>query len=307
MRYVLAIAELGSLTRAAERLELAQPALTQALNRLEREMGVKLFDRTRRGASLTDAGHALIDDLRASVAHGDAAIDRARSIAEGRAGRLVVGFVTHAVYNVLPTAISRLKAAHPQIDFKLREMSNAEQVVALERGEIDVALLHPPVSVDIAVHEKRLGHDRLIAAIPASEHVPGDGMVSLADVAAHGLVWFPAGQMSVLRAEILSAVRRRGHNAFVVQEANRTLTVLACVAGGLGWSLLPESACALKHEGVRYAVVRDGGELPSFDLHAIWPARSRRTLADMFADMLPTANEPPSWPVAPPAINPSPT
>jgi DNA-binding transcriptional LysR family regulator len=136
------------------------------------------------------------------------------------------------------------------------------------------------------VHERALGHDRLIAALPASEELAEGADVTLADIAAHGLVWFPQAQMPALRAEMLGVIRQSGHNAFVVQEANRTLTVLACVAAGAGWSLLPESVRALQHEGVRYASVRDGDALPRFELSAIWPRRSRATLVDAFAAML---------------------
>jgi len=286
MRCVVAIAEAGSLTRAAEHLSLAQPALTQTLNRVEIELGVKLFERTRRGATLTDAGHAIVDDLRASIAHAQAATDRAQAIGQGRAGRLVIGFVTHAIYKVLPRALARLRSQYPQVIVSLREMSNAEQVQALERGEIDIALLHPPVSVNMPVHEHALGHDRLIAALPASVDLAEGADVTLADIAANGLVWFPQAQMPALRAEMLGVFRQSGHNAFVVQEANRTLTVLACVAAGAGWSLLPESVRALQHEGVRYANVRDGDALPRFELSAIWPRRSRPALVDAFAAML---------------------
>ncbi|MET3180380.1 UNVERIFIED_ORG: DNA-binding transcriptional LysR family regulator [Variovorax guangxiensis] len=286
MRCVIAIAEAGSLTKAAERMGLAQPALTQTLNRLEQELGTRLFTRSRRGATLTDAGLAVIDDLRASLAYGDAATERARAIGAGRAGRLTIGFVTHAVYEVLPNALRRLRAEHPQLDVVLREMSNAEQVAALEGGRIDIALLHPPVSVTARVHELRLGEEPMIAALPAAWPLHEDGCVSLADVAQHGLVWFPEQQIPALRAQLLGALRRAGHETRVVQDANRTLTVLACVAAGLGWSLLPRSVRALQHEGVRYAEVRDGAGLPAFELSALWLARSRPTFADAFAAML---------------------
>lgn len=286
MRCVVAIAEAGSLTKAAERLGLAQPALTQTLNRLEKELGTPLFTRTRRGAALTDAGLAVIDDLRSSLAYGDTATERARAMGAGRAGQLTVGFVTHAVYEVLPNALRRLRAEHPQLDVVLREMSNAEQVAALEGGRIDIALLHPPVSVTARVHELRLGEEPLIAALPAAWPLDEDGCVSLADVARHGLVWFPEQQIPALRAQLLGALRRAGHETRVVQDANRTLTVLACVAAGLGWSLLPRSVRALRHEGVRYAEVRDGAGLPAFELSALWLARSRPTFADTFAAML---------------------
>jgi len=286
MRCVVAIAETGSLTRAAERLGLAQPALTQTLNRLERELGVALFARSRRGAALTEAGFAILDDLRASLAHGDAADERARAMGAGLAGRVTVGFVTHAIYDVLPRALRRLRSKHPRVDVVLREMSNAEQVIALEDGGIDLALMHPPASIHARVHELKLDQQPMVAAVPKATVLAPDGCVSLAEIAQHGLIWFPEPQMPVLRAQLMNAIRRAGHDVKVVQEANRTLTVLACVAAGLGWSLLPGSVRALHHEGVRYAEVRDGADLPPFELAAMWLARSRPSFADTFAQML---------------------
>lgn len=288
MRCIVAISEAGSLTRAAERLGLAQPALTQTLNRLEQEIGARLVTRTRRGAALTEAGLAIVDDLRAALAHGDAAAERARAMGAGRAGRLTIGFVTHAVYDVLPRALRRLHTEHPRLDVVLREMSNAEQVDALEGGRIDIALLHPPVSVSVSgrVHELRVGAEPMVAALPAQYELAADGCVSLAEISKHGLVWFPERDIPSLRTQLLSAFRSAGHDARVVQDASRTLTVLACVAAGLGWSLLPRSVRALRHEGVCYAEVRDGAGLPSFELAAMWLARSRPTFADTFAAML---------------------
>jgi DNA-binding transcriptional LysR family regulator len=286
MRSIVAIAEAGSLTRAAEHLGVAQPALTQTLNRVEKELGARLFTRSRRGALPTETGLAILDDVRASLAHGDAATERAQAMGAGRAGRLTIGFVTHALYEVLPRALSRLHTEHPQLDVVLREMSNNEQVAALEGGRIDIALLHPPVSLNTRVHELRLGQDPMLAALPAHYAVAEDGCVSLAEIAQHGLVWFPETQIPALRTQLLGALRRAGHETRVVQEANRTLTVLACVAAGMGWSLLPRSVQALRHGGVQYAEVRDGAGLPAFELSALWPARSRATFAEVFAEML---------------------
>jgi DNA-binding transcriptional LysR family regulator len=286
MRCIVAIADTGSLTRAAEDLGLAQPALTQTLNRLEQEIGAKLFTRDRRGAELTAVGLAVVEDLRAALAHGDAAAARARAMGAGRAGRLTIGFVTHAVYDVLPSALRRLHAEHPQLDVLLREMSNAEQVDALEGGRIDIALLHPPVSVNARVHELRVGAEPMVAALPVDYKLATDGRVSMAEISKIGLVWFPEHDIPTMRTQMLSALRSAGHETRIVQDASRTLTVLACVAAGLGWSLLPRSVRALRHEGVCYAEVRDGASLPSFELAAMWLARSRPTFADTFAAML---------------------
>ncbi|PMS38118.1 LysR family transcriptional regulator [Trinickia symbiotica] len=286
LRYFLAVADAGSVTGAAEVLGIAQPALSQAITRMERELGVKLFQRTRRGATLTAAGEAIVDDIRLSVSRIEAAQTRARDIGTQHGGRLAIGFVSAALFEVLPAAIGALRKDAPNVKLSLREMSNAEQASALEKGEIDLGLLHTPVTVGGKMHEKLIASEPLLAVVHESFPVADDGKVSLAELADIGLVWFPQDQLPGIRAGILSAFRKAGREATIVQDANRSLTVLACVAAGCGASLLPHSTKTLQFAGVRLCEVRDGEYLPPFELSAIWPQRSRPTLADRFASLL---------------------
>ncbi|MDR5782196.1 LysR family transcriptional regulator [Caballeronia sp. LZ065] len=286
LKYFLAVADAGSVTRAAEALDIAQPALSQALSRMERDLGVKLFSRTRRGAQLTPAGEAIVEDVRLSVARIEAASHRAREIGAQRGGRLTIGFASAALFSLLPRAIAALRAEVPNVELMLKEMSNAEQASALEKGSIDIGLLHTPVAVGGRMREKLIVRERLLAVLPQSFGTGEDGKVGLKDLSDAGLVWFPGDQLPVVRAGILSAFRQAGCEANVVQDANRSLTVLACVAAGCGASLLPQSVTALQFAGVRFCDVRDGDNLPPFELSAIWPMRSRPTLADRFAALL---------------------
>ncbi|MCZ2499335.1 LysR family transcriptional regulator [Xylophilus sp. Kf1] len=286
MRYLLAVADAGSLTHAAETLGVAQPALSQALKRLEEDLGVRLFERSRRGATMTDAGRAIIDDVRASLALAESATRRARDIAGGRAGRLHIGFVTHAVYDALPSALRLLKADFPGVQIVLSEMSNADQLAALEQGEIDLALLHTPMALAGRVRMKLVRRERFLAVVPAGHPLGPDGRIGLADVAALGLVWFPQKQLPAARAGIVAALQRAGLEPRFVQEANRSLTVLSCVAAGLGASLLPQSAAVLAHRGVQFVELRDGESLPHFELGVLWLAASRPTLAEQLAERL---------------------
>jgi DNA-binding transcriptional LysR family regulator len=287
LRYFIAIAECGSLTRAADKLGVAQPALSHALTRMEQELGVKLFDRSRRGATLTSAGDAIVDDIRLSLARMDSASQRARDIGARRGGRLRVGFVSAALFDTLPRAVTALRSASPNVELSMCEMSNAEQVVALERGEIDIGLLHAPVSIEGPVNEQLIRRDPLIAVLPSAFPRRAGSQVSLNDLAQIGLVWFPEDHLPTIRAGILSAFRQAGHPVEIVQDANRTLTVIACVAAGCGASLLPSSVQAMSFEGVTFSPIEDGEHLPQFALTAIWPKRSRPTLADQFAALLP--------------------
>ncbi|WP_429598303.1 LysR family transcriptional regulator [Variovorax sp. PvP013] len=286
MRYLLAVADAGSLTHATEALGVAQPALSQALKRLETDLGVRLFDRSRRGAVLTEAGLAIIDDVRASLALATSATERARAIAGGRAGRLHIGFVTHAAYDVLPSALRLLRTEFPGVEVVLSEMSNADQLHALEQGAIDLAMLHTPITLAGPVRVKLVRRERFVAVLPIGHPLGPDGRVGLADVAALGLVWFPEQQLPTVRAGIFGAMQRAGLRAHVVQEANRSLTVLSCVAAGLGASLLPQSAAVLAHRGVQFVELRDGDGLPHFELGVLWVATSRLTLAERLAEHL---------------------
>lgn len=286
MRALVAIADAGNLTLAAERLGVAQPALSQSIRKLEDELGVRLFERSRRGSVLTEAGRAIIDDVRASVALSDSATLRARAIAGGKAGRIHIGFVTHAVYDVLPAALRLLRAEFPGVEVELTEMGNADQLQAVADGAIDLALLHTPVALTGRMREKLIRRDRLLAVLPIGHPLGADGRVGLADVAQLGLVWFPERQLPALRAGIIGAMSRAGVTARVVQEANRSLTVLSCVAAGLGASLLPYSATVLQHQGVRYAELRDGQGLPHFELAAVWLAAGKPTLASQLVARL---------------------
>jgi len=135
------------------------------------------------------------------------------------------------------------------------------------------------------MRERQLLRERLVAAVPDEFQIGEDGQVSLAQIAEAGLVMYPQAQLPVLHAGILDALRKAGHEAHVAQEANRTLTVLACVAGGCGVALLPSWIRSMDFRGVRFCEVRDGRSLPSLDLSAIWPARSTPTLADLFAHL----------------------
>ncbi|AUT47463.1 LysR family transcriptional regulator [Achromobacter sp. AONIH1] len=285
LRYFLAVMDHGSVSRAAEWLGIAQPALSQALGRMEKDLGVRLFERSRLGAAPTPAALAIVEDARVSVARIDAAEQRAREIARGSAGQLTVGLVTSALFDTLPRALRELRRQAPGVKVVLREMSNAEQAQALQDGGIDIGLMHTPVAVGGRMRERQLLRERLVAAVPDEFELDPDGQTSLARIAQAGLVMYPQAQLPSFYADILDALRKAGHDAHVAQEANRTLTVLSCVAGGCGVALLPSWIRSMDFSGVRFCEVRDGQSLPSFDLSAIWPARSVPTLADLFANL----------------------
>lgn len=286
LRYFLAVVHAGTLTRAAEQLGIAQPALSQALDRMEQQLGVKLFVRSRSGARLTPAGEAIVEEVQMGLSCIDAAAHQARQIGKGLGGKLTIGFVATGAYRILPAALQTFRASMPDVHVSLLELSNSEQVAALEDGTLDLAILFTPVELSGKMKQRVLRRDRLIAVLPTDFQVAADGKVGLAELAQRGLVFAPREQVPMMRAEILSALRQAGKEGRVVQEAYRIMAVLACVAGHCGVSLLPEATRDLGFPGVQFREVRESRLLPMVELSVIWPARSRRTLAECFADIL---------------------
>jgi DNA-binding transcriptional LysR family regulator len=146
LRYVVALAEELHFGRAAHRLGLTQPSLSQAIQNLERELGVRLFDRTRRRVALTHAGATFVEEARVTLAHAAEAVEHARRADRGEVGRLAVGFLPATTYTLLPLILRDFKARFAGVRLDLRELSRPQQLDALRRDGIQVGLLRPPVS-----------------------------------------------------------------------------------------------------------------------------------------------------------------
>src|SRR5215213_5120574 len=136
LRYFLVVAEELHFSRAAERLDIAQPPLSQMIRRLEHELGVSLFHRTKRQVSLTDAGVVFREEAERTLAQAERAIRCARRANRGELGRLAVGFIGSAAYSVLPSIVRRFREQYPDVDLTLQELSTIQQVHALRDGQL---------------------------------------------------------------------------------------------------------------------------------------------------------------------------
>ncbi|MDX7767056.1 LysR family transcriptional regulator [Aeromonas caviae] len=272
LRHFLAVANELHMGRAAERLGMAQPPLSQSIARLEKELGVRLFDRANRRLTLTRAGVTFLDEARSSLQHADAAFALARAAEHGAAGEIRIGFVSAALYDHLPMRLARLRQALPDVRPQLVELSTNEQLDALAEGAIDIGFAHPPLGTGEHLNVQEFPAETSVAVLPDDG---GTGPVPLAQVAACGLILFPAAQGPVLHARILDSFTNAGVEVQIVQEATRSLTMLSLVSAGLGAALLPQSIRRVAFEGVRYAEI-DGATLPSYSLAMI--ARRRAQL-----------------------------
>lgn len=251
--------------RAALRLGMAQPPLSQSLARLEKELGVRLFDRSNRRLALTRTGAVFIDEARASVAHADTALALARAAEQGAAGIVRIGFDSAALYRPLPQRLRRLKAILPDVTVELFELSTNGQLDALRNGTIDIGFVHPPLGTVDRLDVLALPAEDTIAVLPDEG---SGGSVTLAEIAAFGLILFPAAQGPVLHARIMDTFASARIDVRITQEANRALTMLSLVSAGLGAALLPRSIRRLAFEGVRYAEIVDN-PLPTWPLAMI--------------------------------------
>lgn len=250
LRYFVAVAEERHFGRAAARLHMAQPPLSQQVRQLEAELGVRLLHRTTRRVDLTEAGAAYLERARAILGEVEEAGHQARRVAAGLVGAVSIGCVGSATYSLLPALARALRAELPGIDFTFRgEMLVPDQVAALGAGTLDVALLRPPV-LDLDLRVRRVRTERLIVALPSTHPLTAKPRVRVADLAGEDLI-VHAGR-SVMYDQVLGLCREAGFEPRVAQEVEETSTLVTFVAAGLGLAVVPEPVSSLALGGVAY-------------------------------------------------------
>jgi DNA-binding transcriptional LysR family regulator len=281
LRYFVAVAEELHFRRAAARLHISQPPLSQQINALEAELGCTLLERTRRRVELTPAGEAFLRDARAMLAELDVAVSTARAIDAGQSGVLRVSFVGSALLSIVPAAVQRFRRARPGVEIELRERPTAEQLRALSTGVVDVALVRPPIHSDIDVHAHEVMRERTIAAIPADHQLAALRRIPLKRLAGEPLVLFPRPQAPGYHDRLIGRMAATGTTPHVVQYAPEMMTIIGLVAAGIGVSPVPASMEHLAIDGVTY---RPLSGAPDAELVALTRAGEASPLAEAFVD-----------------------
>jgi DNA-binding transcriptional LysR family regulator len=252
LRYFVAVAEECHFGRAAERLHMAQPPLSQQIRQFEGALGVELFRRTTRKVELTPAGALLLERARRILGDVEiAAVDVGRA-ERGELGRLAVGFTGSATYELLPRLAAALRSELPGVELELHgEMLTPAQVEALLAGTLDVGLLRPPVgSPDLAVHVIR--RESLVAVLPSDHPAARRRSVRLADLAGEPFVSYPSHFRSVVHDAVEMACGKAGFSPIIVQKVSETATLVSFVAAGIGVALVPASVQHLRITGAVY-------------------------------------------------------
>ncbi len=252
LRSFVVLAEERHFGRAAVRLHIAQPALSQQLKALERQVGTRLLERSTRRVDLTDAGRLLQTRATEVLATVDRTTSDLGLIAQGRAGRIRLGFVGTATYDVLPQVARRVREELPGLELDLHgELLGPALLDGVRAGELDLAVLRPgPVAPGDLVVE-RLRTEPLVAVLPAGHALAGADAVRLDQLAGDTLISHPSGHRSTMQPLVLDALHLAGVEPSVL-EVGETGTLVVFVAAGLGVGVVPASVRALRLDGVVY-------------------------------------------------------
>ena len=257
LRYFIAVAEEGHITRAAERLGMQQPPLSQQIRALERELDVQLLRRLPRGVELTEAGCVLLADARAILAHIDHAFTSTRRTARGELGRLVVGFTSSAPFHpFVPRVIRAFRDGAPDIALTLEESGTTELIEDLRHERVDAAFIRTHVTDLAGLTVNPLLEEAMLLALPATHALAACGAddppLPLAALAAETFVVYRRHAGPGLYDAIIAACHAAGFSPQISQEAPRIVSTLNLVAAGLGVALVPASLRRMQMDGVAY-------------------------------------------------------
>lgn len=248
--HFLAVAEEGHFGRAAARLGISQPPLTAQIQALERELGVRLLERTGKGARPTREGEALLPLARRLAEDARRLEALAHGLREGARAPVAIASVTSAMFDFLPPLIRALKEAWPEAAFAVRELDTADALEALRRGDVDLALVR--LDGDRApVRVLPLGDDALVAALPAAHRLAAEtGPLPLAALAEEAMMLLPRAISPGYHDRILAACRDAGFTPRATREVGSAMAQLGLCAAGLGVALVSSGMAALRPRGV---------------------------------------------------------
>ncbi|HEV8437948.1 MAG TPA: LysR substrate-binding domain-containing protein [Methylomirabilota bacterium] len=249
LRYFVAVAEELHFGRAAQRLCIAQPPLSQQIRRLEHELGVSLFQRGHRRVDLTDVGRAFLVEARLTLAQADHATQVASRAARGEAGHLIVGHMASAELNVFPRLLPVFRTRYPAVDLEFQLLGASEQLQMLRDGRIHAGFLRLPAN-DRTLTVMRVVREPLVAVLPQRHPLARRRSLTLRALGGERLVLFQRRHAPEYYDSLVAICRQAGVEPAIVQETTRLYTTLSLVATGRGVSLMPKCVARLGSPGV---------------------------------------------------------
>lgn len=246
----LAVAEEQNFGRAAKRLGMSQPPLSEQIQVLEHALKVKLFDRSRRGATLTPVGAAILPAVRKFAEQLERLELAVEEAVAGQTGMLTIGAISTAMFDVLPGLIEQLKHAYPQLTVSVREIDSVEAVPALESGDIDLAFARLDGDLGHTIRSLPLLEDRLMVALPGDHPLASRTRISLASLANEPLVMFSRKVSPVYFDNLIATCRASGFSPRVLHEVRSVASQIAFVSYGQGIALVPAALKKLAPDNV---------------------------------------------------------
>ncbi|MES2932167.1 MAG: LysR substrate-binding domain-containing protein [Pseudomonadota bacterium] len=287
LRYFIAVAEELHFGRAAIRLHMTQPPLSQTINQLEAIIGTQLFARTQRSVALTPAGAALLPEARRLLLQAEALPELARRAAAGATGRLSLAFVSTADYSILPPFLREFRAHFPQVQIDLREATSDIQLAELAQGRIDVGLLIPPIPDQVKAqfdYLPLLSEPLILAAPTGTKALGSKGAIRLKTVIDLPLIIFPRRIAPAFHDAILACFRDAGLTPIIGQEAIQMQTIVGLVSAGMGIALVPQSVSNLQRPGVEYRALAD--KTPLVETGLAWRRDNTSPVLQGFLELL---------------------
>ncbi len=282
LRYFVAVAEELHFGRAASRLFIVQPSLSQQIQQLEEELGFPLLIRTKRSVELTDAGKVFLTEARKVLAQVQEAKRAAQRAYRGEIGRLVVGYISSSTYNLLPMMLSAYRERFPEIDVALRELTTQEQVRALEEETIQIGLLRLPIN-DSALHVEVVRREPIVCVLPEGHPLAFHEKIAMSLLANEPFVLQSRQRGGGYYAQLTNLCLTSGFSPNVIQEVTEMHTIVSLVAAGMGVSLVPLSMKNIRSQGVVYRELEGATTLT--EMAIAWLRNSHSTIVQNFLKM----------------------
>jgi DNA-binding transcriptional LysR family regulator len=255
LRSFLAVAEELHFGRAAARLHISQPPLSQQIRRLEDELGARLFRRTKRRVELTPAGQAFLTEARQTLVQAERAVRAAQRAERGELGELVVGYLIAAAYGPLPDVIRMFRRRFPDVDLRLQYLRSVQQRHALLNRQIDVGFVRPQAADPRLIYEA-FWRESVVVALPGNHPLTRRTIVDVSDLETELFVLLAPEDAGAFYDQVLALCRSAGFTPRVAHRVPDLHAAIALVAAGLGIGPVPAAIQGFKRKGVVYRPLR---------------------------------------------------
>ena len=282
--YFLAVAEERHFAKAAKRLGMSQPPLSQQIQVLEQSLGVRLFERSRQGVRLTREGAAMLGPVQRFMEHAQRLQTMVNDARQGRSDTITIGAINSALFDIMPRLVRAAKQRYPHLSVSMSEMKSSQALSAVQNGEIDIAFARLDDHVS-ALEVRPIVHDHLVLVLPADHPLTGLNRVSLTDLADQSLVLFPRRSSPSYFDQITSACRAAGFSPRVDFEVSSVVSQIAYVGCGIGIGMVPPFDAVRRSDVVFRPLVET---INVVSIAAAWDPQRRK---DLVPDIVSTAAE----------------